>query len=80
MTILGWIGLIKEAIGRSLQDLSRSAENGTLWTSLIHKVATVRAESMVRNTYISLRAQGKLDGAGKGGRRKNKSTPPRPRS
>lgn len=59
----------------SLQDPSRSAKKGTFWTSLIHKVAIVGAESMVHNIYISLRVQGKLDGAGKGGGRKNKLTP-----
>ena len=34
-----WIGSIQEAIGMSLQKLSRAVEDRTLWMSLIFKVA-----------------------------------------
>ena len=34
-----WIDSIEEAIGMSLQELSRAVEDRTLWTSLIHRVA-----------------------------------------
>ena len=33
-----WIDSIKEAIGMSLQKLSRAVEDRRLWTSLIHRV------------------------------------------
>ena len=33
-----WIDSIKEAIGMSLQELSRAAEDRASWTSLIHRV------------------------------------------
>lgn len=36
---LRWFDCIKEAIGLSLQELSRAVEDRTLWTSLIHRVA-----------------------------------------
>lgn len=32
-----WIDLIKETIGTGLQKLSRAVEDGSLWTSLVHK-------------------------------------------
>lgn len=34
-----WIDSIKEARGRSLQELSRVIEDWMLWTSLFHRVA-----------------------------------------
>ena len=34
-----WIDSIQEAIGMSLQELSRAAEDRTLWTSLSHRIA-----------------------------------------
>lgn len=33
-----WIDYIKEAIGVSLQQLSRAVEDRTLWTPFIHSV------------------------------------------
>ena len=35
-----WIDLMKEAIGTSLQELSRAVEDGTRWTALVHTVAS----------------------------------------
>ena len=48
-----WIDSIKEAIGVSLQDLSRAVEDRTWWTSLIHSVHGVRVDSTASNTHIS---------------------------
>ena len=39
-----WIDPIKEAIGLSLQELSRAVEDRTLWTSLIHRVTRSRSQ------------------------------------
>lgn len=33
-----WIEDVREAIGVSLQELSRALEDRTLWTSLIHRI------------------------------------------
>lgn len=35
---MSWIDSMKEAIGTSLQELSRALEDRTSWTSLIHRV------------------------------------------
>ena len=39
-----WIDFIKEALGMSLQELSRAAEDRTLWTSLTRGFPRVRAD------------------------------------
>ena len=43
---------IKEAVGVSLQELSRAGEDRTLGTSLIHKSPGVGAKSMACNTHM----------------------------
>lgn len=40
-----WIDTIKEAIGTSLQELSRAVEDGTLWAALNHRLPRVRDNS-----------------------------------
>ena len=43
-----WIDSLKEAVGMSLQKLSRAAGDRTLWTALIHQVA--RRQSQLDDT------------------------------
>lgn len=39
-----WIGFMKQAIGMSLQELTRAVEDKTLWISLIHRVTRSQNE------------------------------------
>ena len=48
-----WIESIKEATGVSLQRLSRAVEDGTLWTSLIHRVTRSWSRLDARNNKES---------------------------
>lgn len=41
-----WIGSVEEALGMSLQGLSRAVEDRTLWILLICRVSGIRDDSM----------------------------------
>ena len=45
---MSWIDSIKEAIGVSVQELSRAAANRILWASFIHGV--IRCQSRLNDT------------------------------
>lgn len=46
-----WTDSIKEVIEMSLQALSRAVEVKTVWSSLIHRVTRVKADSTACHTH-----------------------------